>query len=165
LAARLADKGHTVTTQLDNHDKSVVLALDYRLGKTLMVELSGGTLGAFEASVSSAGTPGASLAQDLVDQKPAGGGFIAIGLRQDFPLVANLMLTSRAALTGYRQTFTIRTGSTVQEFSDSGLGWMAGAGLTWLLTPGIGIGVGTDWFDQGDHGAIALLHAGIEYRF
>lgn len=166
LDADLADRGHTVSTSLDGRDAAFVLSLDYRLSKLTAVEVSVGHLGEYPASATGTTPDPAGLVTDLVKQKPAGGRFVGVGLRQDLPLVGDrLALTTRAALIGWRQESEVSNGLATTEIEDDGIGWMFGLATTYLVSPSIGLSVGGDWYDQGGRGAIGLLHAGAEYRF
>ena len=166
LDGELAAEGHSVTTDLDSRDLAGVLSLSYRLSSLTAVEASVGTLGEYKVAASGASPDPAQLSEDLVDHKPAGGRFVGLGLRQDLPLVGDqLALTVRAAVIGWRQESKINNGLTTTKFENEDAGWMLGLATTYRVTPAVGLSVGGDWYDQGSHGAIGLLHVGADYRF
>ena len=162
----LASKGHSVTTDLDGQDTAGVLSLGYRLSSLTAIEASVGSLGEYGVAATGTTPNPARLSNDLVAQKPAGGRFVGLGLRQDLPLIGDtLALTVRAGLTGWQQKSKINTGVSTTEFKTDAVGWMLGLATTYRLTPAIGLSLGGDWYDQGSHGAIGLLQVGAEYRF
>lgn len=166
LDAELDARGHSVNSSLDGRDAAVVLSLDYRLTRLTAIEVSVGHLGEYPVSAAGTTPDPAGLAADLVAQKPAGGRFLGLGLRQDLPLIGDkLELTTRAAVIGWRQESEVNNGLATTKIEDEDIGWMFGLATTYLVTPSIGLSIGGDWYDQGSRGAIALLHAGAEYRF
>lgn len=166
LDGKLAAAGHSVTTDLDNKDLAGVLSLSYRLSSLTAVEASVGTLGEYKVAASGTSPDPAQLSEDLVDNKPAGGRFIGLGLRQDLPLVGDqLALTVRGAVIGWRQESKINNGLTTTKFENESTGWMLGLATTYKLSPAVGLSLGGDWYDQGSHGGIGLLHVGADYRF
>lgn len=165
LDAELAARGHTVSTDLDSHDTAYMLSLAYRLSKLTAIEASVGSLGEYSVAASGTSPDPAQLSRDLIEQKPAGGRFVGLGLRQDLPITSQLALTARGALIGWRQESKINNGLSTTKVDDEDLGWMFGLAGTVLVTPAIGLSLGADWYDQDQRGAIGLLHAGAEYRF
>ncbi|MDP3858220.1 MAG: hypothetical protein Q8Q73_10735 [Stagnimonas sp.] len=165
LDAELAARGHTVSTDLDGHDQAFVLSLAYRLSALTAIETSVGSLGEYSVAASGTSPDAAQLSRDLIEQKPAGGRFVSLGLRQDLPITSKLALTARGALIGWRQESKINNGLGTTKVDDEDLGWMFGLAGTVLVTPAVGLSLGADWYDQDQRGAIGLLHAGAEYRF
>jgi len=166
LDRQLTENGHSVTTDLDSRDLAGVMSLSYRLNSLTAVEVSVGTLGEYKVAATGTSPNPAQLSEDLVDEKPAGGRFLGFGLRQDLPLIRDqLALTVRAAAIGWRQESTVNNGLTSTTFQNQDLGWMLGLATTYKISPAVGLSVGGDWYDQGEHGAIGLLHVGADYHF
>lgn len=158
LREALAERGHSATTEVDAHSAAAIAAVGYRINRLLTLEASLGTLGNYEATATATPSNAAAFARDFAGHRPAGGEFIGVGLRQDLPLMRDIALTTRIGGFGWQ----LDSDSSGRD--DDGIGLMLGLALRYAPAGRWAFAIGGDHFDQGDHGVIGVLHAGLEYR-
>jgi len=166
LGGQLQQRGYAVTAVVDDDDTGGTLYAGRWLNPYAAIEIGISHLGKYTARIDGKTRDREGLEHELIERFPTGGNALSLLLRYDIPVFAQLYVTPRVG--GYvlaTETKIEYDGGARYKDTDYGVGAEIDLGLTYRLSPGFSLGLGTGLLVPSSKGSIQQSYAQIEIAF
>jgi opacity protein-like surface antigen len=166
LTQELRSRGHHVTASVDDSSAAFNFYVAKRLSRHFALELGYLNIDEHDARVSGTTTQSADqLAQDVMQAQAKTGNAVSLMGRWQIPISGErVFLMPRAGAFWWRSEADVVTGSGTRSFSDDGLGFAAGLGLDFAVTPALHLGLGWELLRPDSQGSESLLFGQVEFH-